>query len=53
MKNYLIPEQLLKYLISYLNEKPYKESANIISALSQLEQEQKEDNNGNTTPEKK
>jgi hypothetical protein len=36
MKNYILPEEVLKALLIYLNERPYKEVAAGIEALSRL-----------------
>lgn len=38
MKNYMISEELANKIISYLSEKPFKESASLIGELIQLKE---------------
>jgi hypothetical protein len=49
MKKYVLNENTLKGLLLYLREKPYKESAQIIVELSQLQEYKQEEvgDNGN------
>lgn len=46
MKKYIIPEDVLKALIAYLSDRPYKEVANGLAALDRLQElkEKDEDN---------
>lgn len=38
MKNYIISEELANKIITYLSEKPFKESASLIGELMQLKE---------------